>query len=125
MHFPELKQKFEQNPALSPFLLPLDDYLQELVTASPKPLDIVPPLVAIRLSINEALALALLMLVDEAGLIEPQYMVYCTATENYLESYASLEDVPEKVSCPYHDKEQEHNSQEYYVELTFKFTPRR
>lgn len=127
MHFPELKQKFEQKkalyPALSPYLSPLDDYLQELADASPEPRDIVPPLVARRLSIDEGLALALLMLVNEAGLIEPQYLVYCTDTENYLESYASLKDVPPTVFCPYHDKE--HDSQEYYVELTFKFTPRR
>jgi hypothetical protein len=126
MHFPELKQRFEQNkalyPLLSPYLSKLDDYLQELISASPEPRDIAPPLVAERLSINEGLALALLMLADEVGLIEPRYFVYCTETENYLESYSSLDDVPEKVFCPFHGVA--HNPQDYYVELTFQFTPK-
>lgn len=119
MHFPELEQYKVQYPSLSPFLSSLDDYLRELV-AAPTARDIVPPLVAKRLSIDEGLALALLMLAHEAGLIEPQYLVYCTDTENVIASYASLEDVPGTVFCPYHDKE--HDSHEYYVELTFQFT---
>lgn len=119
MHFPRLEQYKVKYPSLSPFLSSLDDYLRELVAVT-VPLDIVPPLVAKRLSIDEGLALTLLMFVHEAGLIEPQYLVYCTDTENVIASYASLQDVPSTVFCPYHDKE--HDSHEYYVELTFQFT---
>lgn len=121
MHFHELEEYKVQYPSLSPFLSSLDDYLRERV-AAPVPPDVVPPLVAKRLSIDEGLALALLMLAHEAGLIEPQYLVYCTGTENVIASYASLEDMPSTLFCPYHDKE--HDSHEYYIELTFRFAPK-
>lgn len=120
MRFTELKRKFKKNPALSPYLSPLDDYLQELLTTSPKPIYIVPSLVATRLAINEALALALLMLAHKAGLIEPQYVVYCAARGTVLGYYESLQDVPENVFCKFHGEE--HDSEDYYVELKFKFT---
>lgn len=119
MHFLELEQYKVKYPSLSPFISSLDDYLSELVDA-PTARDIVPILAAKRLSIDEGLALTLLMLAHEAGLIEPQYLVYCTDTETVIGAYPSLKDVPGTVFCPFHDKE--HDVQGYYIELTFQFT---
>lgn len=120
MHFQELEKFKIEYPSLNELIELLDDVLQEKVVSPTR--DIVPPLLAKRLSIDEGLALALLMLVHEAGLIEPKYLVYCEDTDNIIGEYESLDKVPDKVFCPYHDKE--HDSQEYYVELTFQFTPK-
>lgn len=121
MHFLELEQYKVQYPSLSTLLSSLDDYLGQLL-AAPAPYDIAPPLVAKSISIDEGLALALLMLVQEAGLIEPRYLIYCKDTENAIAAYESPDDVPGTIFCPYHDKE--HDLSEYYIELTFQFTPK-
>ncbi|GAG20045.1 unnamed protein product [marine sediment metagenome] len=121
MQFSELDKYKRQYPALNLQLSILESYLLDLL-ARPMSPDVVPALVAKKVSSDEGLALALLMLAQEADLIEPRYVIYCSETENFLSEYRSLKKVPSKVFCPYHDRE--HGSGDYYVELTFRFTPR-
>lgn len=121
MQLEELEKLKKENPKVAILLSQLGEYFIGLLNKDPKA-DIVPILVAKRLSINESLALALLMLFDKKNLIEPSYQVYCEQDNNYIKSYDSLKSIPQKVYCPFHDTE--HNENDYYVELVFHFTPR-
>lgn len=119
MHFPELEAYQTKHPTLSESIRSLDTYLYDLLSSSQER-DISPPLVAKKLGVEEAIALVLLMFAHEAGIITPQYYVYCPATEDFLASYPSLKDLPDTISCPYDEKQ--HRSNEYFTELTFRFS---
>ncbi len=119
MRLDELRMLEHKYPKLGILLSKLESYLFELSVIKSNP-DIVPVLLAKKLSIDEGLALTILMLSDEAGLLEPGYQVYCAKTDSYLEEFPRLKDIPSNIFCSY-DNEY-HDSQNYEVELVFHFT---
>jgi len=85
----------------------------------------VPVTLAKKLSIDEALALALLMISENAGVVTPKYHVLCPETGSFLGEFKSIEDLPDSIHCPYHESgEKEHGVDDYDVDLVFRFTPR-
>ena len=120
MQSQKLENSSSRYPQLSDLMESLDQYLGETLAKRGNTQEIVPVLVAKQFSIKEGLALALLMLSEDAGLLVPQYYVYCYKTESLLEKYGDRLDIPEKIYCKYDDKE--HDDEEYYIELVFKFT---
>lgn len=119
MRLSELEIIEHQYPKLSILLSKLENYLFWLSEKKSNP-DIVPILLAKRLSIDEGLALAILMLSDKVGILEPSYQVYCVKTVSFLEEYPALKEIPSKIFCSY-DNEY-HDSRDYEVELVFHFT---
>lgn len=85
--------------------------------------DIVPDTLANRLKIDEAVALTLLMIYENAGVVKPNYHVLCPDTDNFLQAFKSPSDLPETIHCPYHPVEKDHDKSEYYVDLVFRFSP--
>lgn len=133
MSFPELDSYRKDNlnlPSKIKVLLPkLDQYLQKELgrkkTDKKEPTrDIVPNTLAKTLKIDEAVALALLMIYENAGVVQPNYYVLCPETDNFLGTFKSPRDLPEIIYCPYHDPPKEHDKSEYYVDLIFRFTPK-
>jgi len=114
-------------PELKDLLPKFDSYLEAALSAShekgAKDFDIVPAQVAKNLHIKEGLALALLMLAEDAGIVESAYQVYCPTTDNFLGEYKSLKEIPKEIECPFHDPERVHSSDEYFVEVVFHFAP--
>jgi hypothetical protein len=131
MPFPELEQYKRQSPRLADQLSELEVYLDEVLDRrvpyskglDHAAYDIVPILVAQRLGIDEGLALVLLRIFDEAGIIFPRYYVYCPNTENFLAAFNSVDDLPESIHCPYEERTK-HSIDEYFVNLVFNFSPR-
>jgi len=120
MRFSELDRFRNRYPQLSSYIAAAEDYLQELL-ARPKPVEIVPSLVAQRLSVDEELVLSVLLLFDEAGIIEPRYQVRCSDSDGVLLEFKTLREIPERLYCPYHGRD--HDRSDYYVELVFIFRP--
>jgi hypothetical protein len=114
--FDKLSRRY---PQLADKLTELEQYLSDVKSRDPNS-DIVPAQVAKKLATDEAHALALLMLADDAGLLKPRYQVWCSRKESFLNDYGSLREVPEKVFCPY-DNEY-HDDQDYDVDLVFHLT---
>jgi hypothetical protein len=129
MPFPELEKYKKQSPRLADQLSQLEVYLAEVLDRSVphaqnldhSAFDIVPILVAQRLGIDEGLALVLLRVCEEAGIIIHRYHVFCPITENYIDAFDSKEDLPESIQCPF-EVETEHSIDEYFTELIFKFS---
>lgn len=130
MLFPESEKYKRQSPHLAEKLSQLEDYLAEVFDRQvphAKDLDhaafdIVPILVAQSLGIDEGLALVLLRVFEEAGVIVHRYHVFCPVTENYITSFDSKADLPENIQCPF-EVETEHSINEYFTELIFNFSP--
>ncbi len=85
--------------------------------------DYLPVTLAKRLKVSESVALALLMVYQNAGLVTPEYHVLCPDTYNVVGVFKSPAELPETVTCPYHDSEQEHDRLEYYMDIVFHLTP--
>jgi hypothetical protein len=115
-------------PELRDLLPKFDSYLEAILSEAQekgaKNFDIVPAQVAKKLNIKEGLALALLMLAEEEGIVESSYQVYCPTTDGPLGEYKSLGDIPKQIECPYHDRATVHDSYEYLVDVVFHFEPR-
>jgi hypothetical protein len=86
--------------------------------------DIVPVTLAKKLSIDEGLALALLMISENAGVVTPHYHVLCPDSEDFLGAFKSISELPKTILCPFHDAEKVHDIDEYHVDLVFHFTPK-
>ena len=114
-------------PELKDLLPKFDSYLEAVLSAAQekvaKDFDIVPSQVAKKLRIKEGLALALLMLAEEEGIIESAHQVYCPTTDNFLGEFRSLKDIPKQIECPYHSRETIHDSDECLVDVVFHFAP--
>jgi hypothetical protein len=114
-------------PELKDLLPKFDSYLEAALSAAQekgaKDVDIVPAQVAKKLGIKEGLALALLMLAEEEGVVESAYQLFCPTTDNFLGEYKSLKDTPAQIECPYHSRETVHDSDEYLVDAVFHFAP--
>ena len=114
-------------PELKDLLPKFDSYLEDQLAKAQSEgeleLDIVPARVAKDLGIREALALALLMIADDARVIDPVYQVYCPTTDNFLKEYRTLKEIPKRLDCPFHDPPVTHTSGEYLVDLVFRFAP--
>jgi len=115
--FPELKD------LLPKFDSYLETKLSEAREKAAKDFDIVPAQLAKKLQIKEGLALALLMLAEEKGIVESAYQAFCPTTDNFLGEYKELKDVPKHIECPYHDREISHDSDHYFVDVVFHFAP--
>jgi hypothetical protein len=85
--------------------------------------DYLPVTLAKQLKTSEAVALALLMVYENAGLVMPEYHVLCPDTYNVLRVVQSPAELPETIHCPYHDPEREHDQLEYYMDIVFRLTP--
>lgn len=129
MSFSELESYKRQNPQLAELITELENYLDEILERSVShsgdfnhaAFDIVPALVAKKLQIDEGYALALLKVFDETGILIPCYHVYCPNTANFLDSFNSVDDLPEYINCPFEERTK-HNIDEYFVELVFNFS---
>ena len=128
MRFPELDSFRKDYPQLSDLLSQFQLYLgrefdrAERTNPGLPPHDIRPSHLSTTLHIDEGLALSLLMLAHEAGLVFPEYKIYCPETDNFLGAYPSLAALPPSINCPYHDDgEIEHNKTEYLTEVVFHF----
>lgn len=130
MPFPELEPYKEHYPRIAELLAHLERYLEE-VRQRPIPaasfdhaaFDLVPVLVAKSLGIDEGLALVLLRICEEAGLVVHRYDLYCPNFNQLIESFYSKEDLPDSIDCPF-EAGTEHTVEEYFVELVFRFTSR-
>ena len=131
MPFPELEQYKRQNPQLSNLLSHLEVYLGEVLDRPIRRVkgldhaafDIVPRLVAKKLSIDEGLALVLLGEAEKAEILDHRYDVYCPNTDNFIATFESVDDLPASIRCPAEERT-EHNINEYFVELVFYFAPK-
>lgn len=132
MSFLDLDNYQQQNPnlpsKLSDLLPKLDSYLerelsQRKTAESKDEKDIVPVTLAQKFEINEGIALALLMVYENAGVVMPDYHVLCPDSDDFLATFKSPKELPETIHCPFHAPEQEHDKTEYHVDLVFHFTP--
>ena len=123
----KLEHYLKKFPELKDLLPKFDSYLQSMLSGAqsqePRVVDILPAHLAKKLHVKEGLALALLMLAEEEGIVQSAYQVYCPTTDNFLGEYKSLSDIPKKIECPYHDRVTVHDSEEYLVDVVFHFAP--
>lgn len=133
MTFLELESYRNKYPQLSELISSLQVYLErelqrtiEQLKSTRLPLhDVRPAHLSTKLSIDEGLAFTLLMMAEDAGLIEHSYKIYCPDTDNFLGEYQALKFVPTTVRCPYHELgEIDHNENEYLLDVVFHFTER-
>ena len=130
MPFPELEKYKKQYLRFAGLLSQLENYLAEVLDRSVPNLqnldhasfDIVPVLVAKSLGVDEGIAVALLGVCEEAGVLVSCYHVFCPTTDIYITSYNSKAELPEEIPCPF-EVETEHSIEEYFVELIFNFSP--
>jgi hypothetical protein len=119
MHFRELETYRRKYRSIAARLDEFDAYLSERLHLAPDN-GLVPIQVAKKLNVDEGLALSLMGLAHNAGLLKPCYFVYCSEVDAFLAKYPSLKSIPKYVFCPFHGRE--HSLGEYEVELTFLFT---
>jgi hypothetical protein len=140
MSFPELNPYKNKSAEMARLLTKLEEFLQEVLS---RPLVLQPlksrheNLSAIResqnhaihprrvahyLGVSEPLAIAMLRVCDEAGILEPRYDVYCPETQGFIASFYSPDDLPDNITCPNHDNFVEHSVDEYLVDFMFVFT---
>jgi len=117
MRFLELEQYKVKYPQLKHYLTSLDEYLSK---ASETGHEVVPALLAKKISSDEGLALALLMLADDAGIVRPRYYVYCDLKDAVISEYDTKDQIPERIYCPFDDEE--HSRQGFHVELVFELS---
>jgi hypothetical protein len=114
-------------PKLKDLLPQFDQYLEVALTTArerlPQDFDIVPAQAAKKLHVPEGLAFGLLMIAEEAGIVQSHYQIYCPTTDNFLAEFESQDETPAKIECPYHDSETIHESDEYFLEVVFRFKP--
>src|SRR6266550_387969 len=111
MRFPELDPYKREAPELADSLSHLEAYLEEVMSRPVRhqgldqaAFDIVPRLVAKELGIDEGLALVLLRKFDQAGIIVPRYHLYCPNTGGFIGAFDSVDDLPERIDCPFEDR---------------------
>ena len=131
MPFLELENYRSRYPKLSELISRLQVYLdrelertfEQLKNPSLPLHDIRPEHLSIKLSIDEGLSLTLLMIAEDAGLVERSYKIYCPDTDNFLGEFPSIESIPVTVRCPYHEfGEIDHDTNECLLDVVFHFT---
>lgn len=133
MPFLELESYRSKYPQLSELIAHLQVYLERELERTIEQLrnprlplhDVRPAHLSTKLSVDEGLALTLLMMAEDAGLVEHSYKIYCPGTNNFLGEYPLLESIPTTVRCPYHEfGEIDHDENEYLLDAVFHFTER-
>ena len=122
MQFQELERFRLSHSKWSSLIQSADEYLFKVLTESSGKGDVVPSILARKLNISETDATALLYLFQQAGLICPQYDVYCPETEKFIRSFESKEQIPDELYCRHHDGRTFHQKDEVLVEIVFGFT---
>ena len=119
MQLKELEKLKAQYPQLVEVLSKYDNYLRELSKKTTNP-DIVPVMVARRLSVTEARATALLSWLSDEGLLQPSYLVYCAKNDYFLNQYTNIRDIPQEIDCPIDNEK--HDIDDCNIQLIFQFT---
>jgi hypothetical protein len=104
-------------PGLSRRLDALAGYIADLQARGAD--EIEPALAARFLGTTEAAALALLMLLEEEGLLKHVYNIYCSRTRSFVESVDEKSEVPRALWCRLCDAEHA-DPDDMEVELAFR-----
>jgi hypothetical protein len=117
----KLESFSKRNPKLAPLIEKLAEYLQWLEEREIG--EVIPRVAAAQLGISEADTLGLLSVFHEAGLVRPRYDLVCRTANSVMESYYSLDEIPDKIECQLCGKE--HDADDLRVDLVFEITQSR
>jgi len=116
MSLSKLEAAKRNHPKLAKQLDAVWDYLSSQQREGVQ--DFLPKLAAVKLGLNEAAALGLLMLLEDAGLLAHQYDVLCRNTNALITSVPSLQEVEDGYDCNFCGRD--HAADELRVELVFR-----
>jgi hypothetical protein len=83
--------------------------------------EIVPTLAAQNLGLSSVEALAVLMVLEDAGALKHHYRIYCRPSDGVLADVESKKDVERLIYCKFCDKN--HGEEDLNVELVFRIIP--
>jgi hypothetical protein len=121
MQFQQLENIKSEHPSLSPSIDALANYIGSEVDEGRT--RIVPALAATYVKRSEAQTIALLMLFEDAGLLNHQFDVVCTRNNAVLLSLPDLSDLQSHLPLHCELCDSEHDGDDLRIELVFEVTP--
>lgn len=117
MPFQKLENIKARHPKLSHQLDSLAAYIAGQIDRGSK--EIEPALASQSLHLREIEVLALLMLLEEAGIVRHAYNIYCARQGTLLETVNEKREVPRVIYCKYCDKDHR-EPDDFEIELIFQ-----
>lgn len=115
--FPKLQKIEARYPNLATVVDKVARYIRGRVELGLS--DVAPQLLASFLGWSEAEALAILMLFEKEGLLEPIYKIYCHANGTLLKRVKNKNEIPDSIYCKFCDAD--HNDPDMFdIELEFE-----
>ena len=120
MQFQQLENIRSKHPSLSPLIDTLANYISGEIDEGRT--RIVPALAATYMKRSEAEATALLMLFEDAGLLNHQFDIICTRNNAVVLTLPDLSDLQRRLPLHCQLCDRDHESDDLRVELVFEVT---
>lgn len=116
MRYGKLENFSKKHPEISPLIQLLAEYIEFQSNRGVR--EIIPRVAAAKMNITEADTLGLLTLFEDASVIKHRYDLVCLRNSTVIESFGSLDEIPDQIECRYCDCE--HDGESVRVELVFE-----